>query len=52
MMHPTLVELDALIPELYGENQEVRLRASRRRDELLTSFADSWPVPRRLPKRR
>jgi phosphomannomutase len=38
MMHPTLVELDALIPALYGSDEIARPDAGRRRDELIAEL--------------
>jgi phosphomannomutase len=37
-MHPTLIELEALFPALYGADQAAKLRATARRDELFAEL--------------
>src|SRR6266545_1590 len=38
MTHPALLELEALVPSLYGSDESNRERASRRRDQLLADL--------------
>jgi phosphomannomutase len=50
MMHPSLVELEALFPELYGSDPAAKLRAAARRDELLADLRRFLTTSRAAPE--